>query len=189
MTLLNYTTAGATAAQLNLMVAEVNDHETRLATLEGNSQFVYKTADETVSASATVQDDDHLTGLTVVNGGIYTFEALLIVVHSTDAADIKVAFAYPSGSLCSFGGSGANNAALTGSGTSGSGEYIARQANSGTSSSATPFAGSTNPVATTIRGLLVAAGSGTFKMQWAQNAAGGTTTLKAYSWLSLVHRA
>jgi hypothetical protein len=187
--IVDYGTGFLAAAELNAKAtAPINDIQSRLAVIEARDQFASKTADETVSASATLQDDDHLT-FPVVAGGVYSFEAFLMITHSTDAADVKYAFAYPSGT-CSFSQAAANNATLTGAGTSGSGEYIARQAQASPVSAATPIAGSTNIVGAVIRGLLRVGGTGgTFKLQWAQNTSGGTSTLKADSWMSLTKRA
>lgn len=177
------------AAELNAkVVAPINDLDSRLAVVEAHDQFASKTADQTVSASATLVDDTHLT-FPVAANSTYTFEALLLVTHSTDAADLKYAFTFPASAVLHVGQSGANNAAITGAGTSGSGEYIARQAQT-SPSTFIPLAGSTNILGVTVRGLLVvAATAGTLKLQWAQNTATGTTTLKLGSWMALTKRA
>ncbi len=52
-------------------------------------QIKFKTANETVTNSVTLQDDDHLVGFTLVAGKHYTFEASLHLAVATNVSDFK----------------------------------------------------------------------------------------------------
>ena len=149
----------------------------------GQNLFAKKAANEVVNNSATVQDDDHLT-VTVAASGVYELSAMFIY-DGTNTADMKLGFSGPSGSTLDW---------VTHSldGTAGSGITAVKmtaQTISGTPSFGAIGAGS--KVIAKVSGLLTVGGTGgTFKVQWAQNAAEATdTTMYAGSYLSLVRKA
>ncbi len=66
-----------------------------LPAITGSGQsedFKYKTADESVTSSDTLQDDDHLSGWSLDASTLYRFEIHLWVEAATSTPDIKVAF-------------------------------------------------------------------------------------------------
>lgn len=146
--------------------------------------FTVKGTSESVTSSTTLQDDNDLQ-YTITQAGTYKFESMLFVGAGDSAADIKVAFAFPSGAI-SFWATGPHTAAIT-SGTSGDTEFFAINGaasgsglflNYGVSSGAT--------IGIRITGVLVGTSTGSFKFQWAQNSSSATpTTLLAGSWMEI----
>lgn len=143
----------------------------------GHTRSVYKTGDETVTASTTPQDDDHLT-LTVTAGGIYSVEASLELT-ADPAGDILLTLAAPSGSSGGWTPVGVTLSTADGTG----------------SIRLTKFAyGATSSMGVTAAGLfilpkgnlIVGDTAGSLTLQWAQAASSATpTTIKAGSWLRL----
>jgi hypothetical protein len=119
----------------------------------GGPTTVYKTADETVNNSETLQDDDHLQ-LTVLANEVWGFH---LVIHSDShsSADIRLGWTVPSGCTINWHGLDQHANALNESGTdliSGGGLGTVRQDSYG--------------------GTIIVAGTGgTVKVQWAQNSA------------------
>lgn len=139
---------------------------------------VRKTADENVSSSTTLQDDDHLK-FAVAADEEWAFE-LFLIVEGNETADIKIGFAGPSGSTLVWGGHGLIPAAgnlsaglenYAGSGSHGFGIL------SGTKS------------AIIIRGTIHnGVNADDLQLQWAQNASdAGATTVYENSHL-VAHR-
>jgi hypothetical protein len=136
----------------------------------GLAGFVRKTADEAVTSSNTLQDDDHLT-VAVAANATYTFEAFIIYDAAT-TGDIKVALTAPASSVINYGGAGPATNATTGTA---SGSWLEASA-SGTSIG---FGGLGVGTKTSImvRGLLRTAGTaGSLTLQWAQNPSDVTAT-------------
>ncbi|MFF2864490.1 hypothetical protein ACFVSX_32000 [Streptomyces rubiginosohelvolus] len=142
----------------------------------GVIRTVDKAADEAVTSSTVLQDDDHLT-LPVTAGGRYALDAML-AVDGDPAADLLLTVTAPPGS--------------TGYWTPGA---ITLGVSDGTGSiRLTRYApGTTIGVGVTAAGLIVtplgtitAGASGAVTVQWAQNVSTGTATvLRAGSWLRL----
>lgn len=150
-----------------------------------NVAKVRKSANESVTSSTTLQNDDHLL-FTVTAGATYLFSAVLYVDSPTSGAngDIAVGFSFPSGTF-NFTGTGPNNADLT-AGSSSNGEFIARMG-ALTGTTTIPFAVSqTNGVVigVQIAGDFVATANGTVRMMWAQNSSSSAATrVLAGSWI------
>jgi hypothetical protein len=141
------------------------------ATPAGGATFVYKTADETVSASTTLQDDNHLT-FTIDANGIYAFEAYLYATHTT-SGDLKIMWVEPDGTYSLFHIGHQSGGAWSGR------NMIESEASGFTFNLSSSVAG------VVISGKIVAGGAGgTFKLQWAQASASGDTVMKTGSWLS-----
>lgn len=138
-----------------------------------SATVVRKTADETVTSSTTLQNDDHLTFAIAANE-IWTVDYFLVAGAGDEAADIKLDLAIPAGATYLIGVHGLTTGVTTYEGDL---KAIA---------DSTPWSlGIDNAVRTTI--LLFAtvvngATPGNVVLQWAQNASSGTgTTLVANS--------
>lgn len=146
--------------------------------------YVHKSADESVTSSATLQNDNHLVyALPAI--GTYCFEAHLFVVSAANAAgDIQVGWSFPTGTL-HFKGQGPHNTLA--SLLQADGEWAAAtSATSGTT--AIPYGVSTGSagfvVGITLQGQLIATATGNLQLMWAQYASNANaTTVKAGSYL------
>lgn len=148
-------------------------------------QWARKTADESVTSSTTLQNDDTLL-LPVRASSVFRFTALVAYTGNT-TGDIKFAFTFPSGAACYWAGKGPSTAD-DGYGTVGASKHAASFAES--SGTSTSFAGSTSTLAVLIEGILITGSTpGTLTLQWAQNTSNGTaTTVKAGSFLEMTRR-
>lgn len=124
---------------------------------------IAKSADESVTSSTALQDDNDLF-FTSVAGGYYIWEAYLIV-QGNSAGDCKVAF----GEDSTFRGWW-HMVTSSAAGTIGTQTLGTRFSDVGTINTDV-----TNIYVTAIRGTLTGNG-GTFKLQWAQNTSNGTAT-------------
>lgn len=148
-----------------------------------NANYAVKTAIQTVSASTTLVDDNHLS-LTVDGNATYTVTLNLLVTGTgAPTGDLKFAWSVPTNAT--FVGSAWAYLVTT------TGDDNSSLANTGrfVSFNETTI-GNTGAVATAlpcvvIGQLTTASGSGTFKLQWAQVSASGTTTLGVGSYLDL----
>lgn len=73
----------------------------------GAPTIVRKTANETVTSSTTLQNDDHLFFAIAANE-IWTFECTIFYNADADAPDLLVAFTAPTGATIRYGGIGAS---------------------------------------------------------------------------------
>jgi hypothetical protein len=139
--------------------------------------YVLKTADESVTSSAALQNDDHLF-YTIPTVGTYAVDAWLFGTSAANAAgDLQYGFTFPAGTFYAFSTGLDINLA---SGTSGTSLWAAQTATSGVAIQA--FGLSTGGTAMHIHGLFVATATGTLRLQWAQNASNANaSTLKAGS--------
>lgn len=167
------TTTGNLAVTGNLSVTGI-----------GYRAFVRKTADESVTSSTTLQNDNELT-LAVAANCTYAFRVWLLATDATDAnGDIKFGFTFPTSAVCHFSGKGPHT--LLASGAFGDGEYIGR--NTATSGSTVASYGlTTSVIGIEITGLLiVGANAGNLQLQWAQNTSdANATTVQAGSFMIL----
>jgi len=142
--------------------------------------YVIKTADESVTSSTTLQNDDHLL-YTVAATGTYAFDLYLIATSAANAAgDINVAFTFPTGTMRLWGPG--SDPALA-SGTLAQSKFAASTAvTSGTAWQ--DFGLSTTSLGFNIHGLFTATATGTLQFQWAQFASNANaTTVRAGSHL------
>lgn len=139
---------------------------------------VIKTADESVTSSATLQDDDHLVKAVLANTA-YTYEIWLMYLAGT-VGDFKAAIVYPSGG--SLFAAVTRETGLGGIELGGAGGMSSGTAVSG------PGLGTTIIMLHHWKGAFLNGGTaGDFQVQWAQNVSNGTsTTVKAGSWLELI---
>ena len=162
-----------TAALLNQHVRD------NLNALNG---YVLKTADESVTSSTTLQNDDHLL-YTIGATGTYVFDLHLWALSAANAAgDIAVAFSFPTGTL-HFQGQGPDPSLASGSVQTGEWKAVL-SATSGTT--AISYGLSTNLVGIHIHGHLVATATGTLQTMWAQVGSNASaTTVKAGSHMTV----
>jgi hypothetical protein len=163
-----------------------NTYSAGISGVIGAGLFAAKSADESVTASTTLQNDDHLV-VPVAANATYTIDGYLQWIGN-DTGDIKFAFAFPSGSTLHWGMIGPDDLATTFAslGTRGTSEWFARTSQT-TSSAFIQYSASTAALLGRMSGLLVTGGSaGTLTLQWAQFVSNPTaTTLKQGSWLKL----
>ena len=121
--------------------------------------LAFKSGDETVNNSTTLQNDDHLS-FSVGTTDVWALNICLVCTDSTGtAADIKVAFTLPASGVMALGGVHSNAAATI---------VLDRWITSGTAVDlATTNAGANVYL---ISGTYASGGTaGTFQTQWAQN--------------------
>ncbi len=132
--------------------------------------FAFKTSDESVTSSTTLQDDDDLT-VTLAANTTYRIEMLVIVVTASGTPGLKMAMNEPDGT---YGISGTYSEGISGT----------------TLSMATGLTeitgiGSSYPVYISLDGVAQTGGTGgAFTFQWAQNTSNATAVyVKAGSWI------
>jgi hypothetical protein len=133
------------------------------ANLNAINGFVRKTADESVTSSAVLQNDDHLL-YTISAAGTYVLDLFLLATSVANAAgDINVAFTFPTGTFYLLTDGLQDTLASGNTGT------VIKAG--GAITSGTAFAGfglSTNTTAIKLNGLFIATATGTAQFQWAQ---------------------
>lgn len=154
------TTTGALTVGTNLAVTNV-----------GKRLWARKSADESVTSSTTLQNDDHL-ALAVVANASYVMK-LMIIYTSAATPGIKYGWTGPASATLSWGTS---TAVIS---------FLALSDTDNWSNTASAIH------STCYTGVLVTAGSsGTLQFQWAQNASNATAmTVKAGSYLMLTRTA
>jgi hypothetical protein len=144
--------------------------------------FVRKTADESVTSSTALQNDNELL-YTIPGAGSYIFDVTLFAVSAANAAgDLLIGFSFPAGT-CHFGAAGAD--AGIASGHIQTGEWVgALSATSGVTNIG--YGLSTTVLMIRLHGLLIATASGTLQLMWAQAASNANaSTVKAGSFLEV----
>lgn len=125
--------------------------------------YVRKNADESVTSSAALQNDDHLF-CSIDQGGTYLIDVWLQALSAANAAgDIQVAFTFPTGTMTTWV-QGADDSLASGRVSTG-------QWRSDTLGSGTAFALlglSTSAMGIHIVGNYTATATGTLQLQWAQ---------------------
>ncbi len=160
----NYTLPAADGNNGDFMAT--NGSGTMTWTNIGKDQFKVKAADESLSSSTSLQDDDDLQ-FPVNNGEQWFVDVLLDLTGSTGG--IKCAFSIPTGSTMAL-----NMCSNLNSGnTSHVHEWLRT---SGTATSAITITNGVTSV--NIRGVIsVGANAGNIKLQWAQSTSSGTATV------------
>lgn len=144
--------------------------------------FVRKTADESVTSSVTLQNDDHLL-YSIGATGTYVFELVLFGVSAANAAgDLIVGFSFPAGTL-HFSGHGLDDTLA--SGNTGTPRMTGILTATSGATTAT-FGLSTTTTSIVLRGILIATATGTLQFMWAQFASSASaSTLKAGSYMTV----
>ena len=139
---------------------------------------VSKSADESVTSSTALQNDNHLF-CTIANTGTYVVDLYLYATSAADAAgDMVVGFSFPTGTL-HFDAVGLD--ASLASGSTGTSVGLGRlSATSGTTSINVGL--STSVLSIHMHGILGATATGTLQFMWAQLASNANaSTVKAGS--------
>jgi len=142
--------------------------------------FKYKAADESVTSSTTLQNDDDI-ALSVAASATYRLAAYFIYEGGTlGSSDMKIGWTFPSGLTMAYGHIGMTTAGAV------------NEASVATSSDQTnsPAFGSDgagqNRAAYLFGMVFVSTTAGTLQLQWAQNTSSGTATkMKKGSWVEL----
>lgn len=138
----------------------------------GTVTFVRKTADESVTSSTALQDDDHL--LFSVGAGETYFVQFWLIAEATTAADIQLAVNVPTGTSGWFGalrfGSGAASANDAGA------NWSITTTLDDTGFRNIGGAGAGNIYGTPLQLFIITTNSGTVKLRWAQLASSGTAS-------------
>jgi hypothetical protein len=145
----------------------------------GSIIYRYKTADESVTSSATIQDDDHLS-FNVNANETWELSGEIQADNVSNNVDIKVAFQLPTGAFMRIYTTGIQDAggnAIQGNGllmTSNTPKTM--QINGGVST------------LITFRGIFVTgSNSGSVKFRWSQGTSNtSTTTVRSYSYMKLI---
>jgi hypothetical protein len=140
--------------------------------------FARKAADEAVTASATLQDDDDLV-LPLEANASYAFDAFFIYDGAT-GGDLKVAFTVPAGATLAWSGYGQSTGA-----TIASGVINTFALTSSGSAAGVGAIGAGQKLTVRPQGIVrTGATAGNLQVQWAQNASDPTaTTMFTDSWL------
>lgn len=134
----------------------------------------YKTADETVNASATLQDDNELF-VTVVANARYDFE-LRIVHNSGTTPDFKYGFTFPTGTTMRYT---QNTVPLAGTAFA---MFVQIQTDTPQSEG-----GAADRALHAWGKVLVSTTAGTLRLQWAQSTSNASDTIvRAGSYLTLI---
>lgn len=130
--------------------------------------IVRKTAQEIVTSSTTLQDDDELF-IALAANETWAFE-LLLIVDGPSAADIKVAFTVPSGATLTWSGIG-----VVFSGSSQQDLGTATMIETSGSSAPWGLLGGGTKIPLRLYGTVVNAGNaGNLQLQWAQKVSSGS---------------
>jgi hypothetical protein len=157
-----------------IAAAERNALRADLLAING---FVRKTADESVTSSAVLQNDDHLS-YSIGATGTYAVDVYLIGTSAANAAgDLNVAFTFPTGTF--YLTSSGLDASLA-SGSSGTVQTLGGSITSGTAFAS--YGLSTTQTSIILHGTFVATATGTLQLQWCQAVSNANaSTLKAGS--------
>lgn len=161
------TQAEAEAATNNTKLMTPLRASQQLASL-ASTQAVYKTAAETVNSSTTLQDDDHLTGVTIAASGVYRVTGILVcsIKASSDLKLCLTLASAPTSISVEFAGLGASTATQT----------RAVQTSSGSAVALTTTSNETMVIV--VDGIIVNdTDATTAKLQWAQNASVAEDTI------------
>lgn len=161
-----------------LMNTHVRDN---LNALSDRIQQVRKSADESVTSSTVLQDDNELQ-FTVVSGQSYVFQMGLLVTSTVATGDIKVLVTNTGSGTLTWGVLGLNLAATTGTDSA-----VESGRDSAIATTAVSMGAVNGTLHNLITGSFSATANGTVKLQWCQDTSSATaTTVKAGSWLQAV---
>lgn len=147
-------------------------------TVTGDS-IVRKTADETITANTTLQNDDELL-FPVDASSVYCFEFWLFLVAPNTAADWKIGWAVPASATMLWDPDNLQGTIPWAANT-----VTSNPPALSTESSSFSFSGAVGPSGMFARGIVVTAGtSGNVQFKWAQSTSdAGNSTVKANSFI------
>lgn len=136
--------------------------------------YVLKTANEPVTSSAVMQDDNHLF-YTIGAVGTYIFDIWVYANSAANAAgDIGFGFSFPTGTLA-YSAVGADAGLASSTIQTGQFGYEAA-AVSGDAASSRNMGLSTSAIAILLHGVLTATATGTLRLRWAQAASNASAS-------------
>ena len=163
---------------------DISPQDVRDLLVSSMPHIVHKTADESVSASTTLQNDDHLT-FTIDANTTWLVDAWLFVDGAT-AGDIKVHVAGPTSCLGKFWvGGPATNAT---SGTNRSSNGTVSTINSNTGLDVGTLGSGTNSLVQVHASVRNQGNAGSVTIQWAQRASNATATRVRQDSFLIAHR-
>jgi hypothetical protein len=148
------------------------------AQLNGINGYVLKTADQSVTSSATLVDDTHL-NYSITATGTYIVDIYLYAASAANAAgDLGIGFTFPTGTF-HVGVAAVDDTVASGN----QGPLKGEGRTSATSGSLMTVVGlSTNTLQVHVHGILIATATGTLRLQWAQEVSNASaSTVKAGS--------
>lgn len=138
---------------------------------------VYKAADESVTSSTTLQDDNHLI-LPLLAGATYTVEGGLFYDGQFNAGNLKLTWSLPAAATIFW----SPNAPAVG----GAAAYASQAVTSGNLSIGTYGTGGSKTTASISATVTTFGTAGNMTLRWAQDASNATpTTIYAGSWLRM----
>lgn len=145
-----------------------------------NTQWLFKTSNESVTSSTTLQNDDTF-AFTVLASARYALEGYCVYQGATDTAGgLKADFTVPSGASFEWTNFGANTSGTSQYNVTTQGASVARDM---------PTLPPPSPPGMSFQPkgwLLVAATPGTLQFRWAQQTSNATATIvRAGSWMKL----
>ncbi len=139
---------------------------------------VVKAADESVTSSTTLQDDNHLI-LALEANATYVVEGALFYDGQFNAGNLKLTWSLPASATIYW----APNAPATG----GAAAYASQATTSGNLSVGTYGTGGTKTTASISATVTTAGTAGSMTLRWAQDTSSATaTTIYAKSWLRAI---
>ena len=146
----------------------IGDGSSRKTFYPGRIQYVSKAADETVTSSTTLQNDDHLT-FTAAANTVYLVKLYLYVTGMTGTGGIRLAWTLPSGTSDNFValGVGANLYTVIVTEDAASGAVFLNQSNATTS--------------LYVTSLITLTTGGTVTLQWAESVSNTSLIMQANS--------
>lgn len=150
--------------------------------LEALNGYVQKTADEPITSSTTLQNDNELLK-TIPQAGTYVFDLYVFAASAANAAgDISMGFSFPTGTL-HFSARGLDVALPSGT-TADADTRANLSATSGTTSTNRGLSTADNMI--WIHGVLIATASGTLQFMWAQaTSSASASTVKSGSHMTI----
>ncbi|MFJ9645019.1 hypothetical protein [Streptomyces sp. NPDC101206] len=141
-------------------------------------QTVIKAADESVTSSTTLQDDNHLV-LALEASATYVVEGALFYDGQFNAGNLKLTWSLPAGATFYWSA----NAPATG----GAAAYASNAVTSGTITVGTYGTGGSKTTAQVSATVTTTGTAGNMQLRWAQDASVGiATTIYAKSWLRAI---
>lgn len=139
---------------------------------------IYKTADESVTSSTTLQDDNHLV-LPLLASATYVVEGGLYYDGVFNAGNLKLTWSLPASATIYW--------SANGPATGGAAAFASQAVTSGNITVGTYGTGGSKTTAS-ISALVTTAGTaGNMQLRWAQDASNATaTTIYAKSWLRAI---
>lgn len=144
----------------------------------GGTIFAIKTADESITNSSTLQNDDHLL-FAVGAGQTWEVQGTVTVTENSNNKNFKFAFNAPGAATVkvSYIAYKASSSGIGGQGSD------VQTANGTPSGSSTVGSGAGETLILDFRGIIETATAGTVNFQWAEQTAGGTLTVQDNSYL------